>query len=192
MNNFLDLGLKTKELRIAFPLVFLVRMLVGLIMFVDPLFGWILSQLFDYLDAVVLDQIYGIGRVGYTKVDKIMDLGVDLIMLAVSVKYGSFVPLLFLLIFRTVGQIVYWKTEKQWTLILFPNFFDSYWFWTVVLIPFNLPHSVIFLKSLWGLVILMSLKAIHEFFNHYFYPKYIYPLSMQYVWAPLKKKVHLS
>lgn len=189
MKDLFDFGLKTAKLRLAFFGVFLARMLMGLIMFVNPLGGWVISQVLDYLDAVVLDQIYGIGRVYYTRIDKVMDLGVDIIMLAVSWNFGSFLPLLALIIFRTIGQFVYWKTGKQWIFILFPNFFESYWLWTVIVIPLTIPGSLLFLKGFWGLTILLLIKLFHEVFNHYLYPKYIYKHSMDKVWKPIKSKI---
>lgn len=191
MYDFFNLGLKTPKQRIAFYLTFLARFLEAFLMFPSPLFGWLLSGLFDYLDAVVLDQMFEIGRVAYTRADKVMDLGVDLVMLGVSIKYGSFLILLFLLLYRITGQIVYWRTEKQWVLIFFPNFFESYWLWSVLIVSLKLSESFALIKGVWGLVILMILKILHEVYNHYIYPKYLYSLSMRNIWKPIKERIEL-
>lgn len=175
--------LKTKQLRHPlFWLMFFARIGVGFSLFLIPFTGWLLSNLLDYLDSIVWDHMLKMGRNLYELLDKYVDMAVNVIMLMVSISYGSFWPLLALLVFRLLGQKFFWRTHNEIYLVLFPNFFEAYWVWSVALTVLSLPPSLSFLESTNGLIFLGALKLIHEIYVHYLYPKYFFEISMKYVW----------
>lgn len=158
----------------AFLLTVFLRIGASYFFFVDPWIGWVIWITLDALDSIPLRNYARLTIMEYEIFDKYLDDVVYLVMLLSSIKYGVFWPLLGLLFARMIGEILFFKTKDEKYLIYFPNLFEPYWFWTVVVISPLSPSVLEIFKDTNGLIYLVLLKMIQEFIKHYFGPKYIF------------------
>lgn len=115
--NSIDLSFVWNPLSL---IVILARVASALYILVSPVWGYIWTVLFDYIDAIVFLHVQGISRRQYHYVDKNLDFVYFAVMLVVDSKYGLFIPLSLLLLYRLIGQYLYLQTHKITTFIFFP------------------------------------------------------------------------
>ena len=139
--------------------------------YVNPFLGLALYMVFDGCDTFILEDFGGLNYFEYENLDKVIDSVTFLILLPIGFKYGVFYALLALLIFRLLGTFIYLLRRNEKYLILFPDFYISFLFFTIILketglYPKNNLSEYIFLLA--GLIIFqLSMEIVY----HYVYPK---------------------
>ena len=152
--------------------VTVVRLLVPASILCWPLWGLLASTVVDMYDwkfvYVVTDQ----DMVIYQAWDKVMDLYYWLFALwivrswkdswARKVAVGLFS-------YRVVGMVLYWLTQWRSLLAIFPNVFENFVIWCLVLFMLT-KREKLFLTYLQKIAMLIALiipKLIHEYFQHF-------------------------
>lgn len=147
-------------------IVGLVRFSAAFLMYWNILWGWILSAFLDIIDCNILMQWGTLTSLQYQKADKVIDLLVQLVMLAIAFPSKYFVFLLVLYFLRFVGQALFWKTANDKFLILFPNIFETFWLWLICIpslgIPFLIQPTIYF----FCLLVLLIVKITQELIVH--------------------------
>jgi len=157
------------------PLVWavtLARLLAACYILVNPFWGTVLSVIFDYLDGRFLLGLLEIKWLKYQLWDKVLDWLTYLAELAVTVRYGVFWPMLLLLAYRTVGQILLFKYQRTIFFVIFGNYFEMAFFW---LLLFHPQIELIDLRAPqpWNILALFFLfKLFNELYLHYWWPLY--------------------
>jgi len=152
--------------------VIILRVLASLLIYIQPLLGIMIYVLFDSYDTLLLEDIGGMTYMEYERLDKIVDSATFLILLPLGLKYGNFAVLVALLIFRLVGTLIFYVKKKEYYLILFPNFFVSYLFLTIVLkeiVSEPVGKSLYFV----AMILLVFFQLSLEILYHYVYPHYL-------------------
>lgn len=147
------------------------------IVFINPLWGYIVYIILDIADGQILPNFAGMSPLVYHIWDKYVDLFVFIVMLFSSVSYGVFNLLLILLLYRLIGQIIFWKTKNDRYLLAFPNMFEVVWLWAVVGKQINLTQKLNNIQYVNLLIILIVLKEFQELLVHLWGPKKIFPFS---------------
>ena len=156
-------------------LILLTRVLSAVYILFDPVWGFISSTFFDWFDWYILENKTKVLTVPqYQRWDKNVDWFMYSAMLVSGIWYGSSGLLLVLFIFKLIGHLVYLKTEDRKIFILFPNFLEGAFIWTVFLKTSGTP----------GLLILILLEFVKEIWMHFVKPWYIksfgYPRFLGY------------
>lgn len=133
------------------------RLLIALSIFINPLWGVILSMIADWVDSQILLHGVGITREQYQLWDKNVDWFAYAVELSVAASWGLYLPFFLLLFWRFVGQFMFLKTRKRWMFILFPNYFEVAFFWLVLFYPE---------RPMGWLIAILLLKQIHEIALH--------------------------
>jgi len=170
-------------------IVIVLRLLAAFYIYFNPLRGFIWTMLIDWWDCYFFKHRARMSWQEYHELDKYLDWVSYLVMLVTSVRYGSFVILFALLLFRLIGQALFLKKKKTIYFLLFPNMFEMAFLWFVILKGlFNVSGS----DWIW-LIILFVVKELQEIYLHYLWPRYLktkgYPKWLQrlgyedhYIW----------
>ena len=164
----------------------LVRLVAGLVIFVNPWIGWLLYLFFDLFDFVPWCRIAGLTQEEYEFLDKRIDSVNYFTMLLASFTYGFFPILIVFYLYRVIGENIFYKKGKRKYLILFPNLFEVFWVWYIVLPNINILPALAILSGIWGLYLLILVKVLQEFFCHLIGPKYIFPWNQKVFWSKIK------
>lgn len=144
-------------------IVIAARVSAAVYIYFNPLWGFILTLLFDLSDSMLVTRTVKPDRMSYNKLDKSLDWVGYFFMLLTGIKFGIFWPLFLLLAFRLAGQILFVRTKSERFFILFPSFFEATFVWLVLMDGKNL---------IW-LIILLAIKESQEISLHYFFPLYL-------------------
>lgn len=141
------------------------RLLSAPLIFISPLSAIILSVFLDIIDADFAYQV--ISKKKYELIDKNLDLWWFInIMIYSALNFPDYkIYLLFLFIFRAIGQLIYYLTNSRRILIFFPNFFE----WIFFLIFIGKNYFPIILTTQNYILISLSIviiKIIQEWFLH--------------------------
>jgi hypothetical protein len=153
-----------KNKLIILAVIFL-RILSAVFIVINPLWGFILFIIFDYLDAYFLEHIAGMGWNTYQQLDKKIDIIGLLAMVYWGYLSGAFLPFFGFLIYRLIGEVVFFYTKKQSTLLFFPNFIEPFFLWRILITGAG--------RSLTLLIILLILQVLIEYYLHIFWPNYL-------------------
>lgn len=153
--------------------IIVIRVSFALYMFISPIWGYLLTVIWDYLDAVVLLHIEHVSRKQYHYVDKNLDFVYFTVMLIIGFTTSARVPLLVLFLYRLIGHVLFMRTGADVYFVLFPNFFEIVFVWVVLgqVIGFSSNLDSSFYWS-W-LIVLFLAKEIHEFSLHYLWANYL-------------------
>lgn len=143
--------------------VTIARLLIALYIFVNPLWGVILSMIADWVDSQILIHGIGITRAQYQLWDKNVDWFAYVVELSVAASYGVYLPFFLLLFWRFIGQFMFVRTHKRWVFVLFPNFFEVVFLWFILFYP-NRPIG-------WLIAIVIG-KQLHEISLHFLLPRH--------------------
>ena len=124
------------------------RLVVPLVILRAPLAGGIIAMLLDGADVILIELI-GLGGFGdhYHTLDKVLDSYYLAIELFVALRWKSpwaRLPAIALFAYRVIGVILFELTERRIMLFLFPNLFENWWLYCVVVERFwprLYPHS---------------------------------------------------
>ena len=153
-------------------IVIALRLLVPLTILRWPLFGGIASMLLDALDVVIVDAL-GLGGFGdhYAQLDKLLDTYYLTLELIVALRWESAwarVPAIVLYVYRGIGVIAFELTDQRPLLLVFPNLFENWWLYVVIVgkfFPRVYPRSVA--TTAIPLVVLLIPKLAQEYLLHY-------------------------
>jgi len=149
-----------------------IRLAAGLYLFVNPLWGFFWFLMADFWDAYIFKHKARMSWREYHTLDKNIDWFGYFCMFAVGVRAGYFFPLIYWLIFKLVGQIIFIKTHKTFYFIFFPNIFEMMFLWYVVLVGqlgfdgWGKPFSFWFILS-------VAIKEVQEIWLHFLWPNYL-------------------
>lgn len=153
--------------------VLIARIFFALYMFVSPVWGYIWTVAFDYVDAIVWLHTLHISKAQYQYVDKILDFVYFLVMLVIGSQYGVFFPLVVLFVYRLIGQVIFMKNQDVRTFVFFPNVFELLFVWTVLGTITEFTNGMTAGETRIWILVLFLIKEGHEIFLHYVLPKYL-------------------
>jgi hypothetical protein len=144
------------------------RIAAAVLILFNPVAGFIATLFFDYWDGYfyeMLPKLVEMPRPTYQKYDKMQDWFGYVTMWIVSFNYGIFPVLTLLLIYRLIGQIIYLKVKKQFVFVIFTNFFEAVFLWSVIF-----PLANIKPVFTW-LYVLLIVYILREVFLHIYWPR---------------------
>jgi hypothetical protein len=153
-------------------IVIALRILIPLSILRYPLAGGIAAMVIDALDVVLISVMH-LGGFGdhYAELDKALDSYYLTLELIVAFRWESpyaRVPAIALYVYRMIGVVVFELTHARVTLFIFPNLFENWWLYVVIVarfFPSLYPKS---LKSmLIPMIILLIPKMAQEYLLHY-------------------------
>ncbi|MBI5287997.1 MAG: hypothetical protein HY873_03370 [Chloroflexi bacterium] len=148
------------------------RIAVPLLILRAPLAGGLAAMLLDAFD-VVLVEVIGLGGFGshYSELDKGLDtyyLSLELIVALGWASAWARIPALVLFADRVLGVVLFEATHARWLLLVFPNMFENWWLYCVVVqrfFPRLYPRSVGTVAI--PMVLLLIPKLGQEWLLHY-------------------------
>lgn len=153
-------------------IIILLRLTVPLLILRHPLAGGIAAMLLDGLDVVLIELIPG-GSFGdhYHTLDKVLDSYYLTLELIVALHWKSPYakwPAVVLFVYRAVGVVLFELTNRRIMLFIFPNLFENWWLYVVIVERFRpklYPHSV---KSVViPMILLLIPKMAQEYLLHF-------------------------
>ena len=153
-------------------LVITLRVLVPLTIPRWPLFGGIASMIVDALDVVLIDLLSLGGFEGhYHQIDKVLDSYYLAIEFLVALRWENAWarwPAVVLFPFRMVGVVLFEITHHRIVLFAFPNLFENWWLYCIVVarfFPSLVPRS--WRSTLTPLLLLLIPKMAQEYLLHF-------------------------
>ena len=130
-------------------IIIALRLVVPLAIVRYPLAGGIAAVLLDGADVILIELIPG-GSFGghYHFLDKVLDsyyLGIELIVALRWKNPYTRWPAVALFIYRAIGVVLFELTRRRNMLFVFPNLFENWWLYVVIVEQFwprLVPHSV--------------------------------------------------
>lgn len=120
----------------AWIVVVIIRLLVPLTLLRWPLFGAIAAMVADALDVVMLN-LFGVQNYApYNTVDKFLDTYYLAIEAYISWRWTNQLARktsIFLFIYRLIGVILYEVTQVRLLLFIFPNLFENFFIFYLVM-----------------------------------------------------------
>lgn len=155
----------------------------------QPWWGWLLSFALDSFDYNIWVGLRKMTYAQYQTLDKIIDWSGYIIMqiyLMLNIADMRVAWLLFL--HRVVGFIIFEKTGNNKMFILFPNLFEAYYLWAVLV---GINGSYVWLGLLVGLKLLQEIHLHHWTFERLKrkngFPKYMH----RFGFAPINQVKNL-
>ncbi len=152
--------------------VTIVRLFVPLLMLRWSLGGLLASNVVDMYDWKFVNVMTDQDMMIYQSWDKAMDLYYWLFILwIVWLWKDSWIKkvAIGLFFYRLIGMILHWLTQKRFFLFIFPNVFENFVIWCLVLFLLNKKEefSLTSLQKVTMLIALIIPKLIHEYFQHF-------------------------
>jgi hypothetical protein len=147
------------------------RLIVPLLILKRPLAGGIAAMLLDGLDVVIV-ELFGPGGMGehYHSIDKVLDLYYLSLEAYVSFGWTQRIPrliALWLFGIRLVGVIVFELTGWRAALFVFPNLFENWFLFVLIVWRFFPGHNLNrWRTALTWLVVLYIPKVFQEYLLH--------------------------
>lgn len=148
------------------------RILAALYILVEPFWGFVAYLFFDFVDGYLFSKP-GLTTVQYMKFDRPLDWLGYLTMLVVVSNTRFFPFFLILLGFRLVGQIYYMKTSNVKYYILFPNFYEVFYVWFIVLYLLDGRYFIVGAREVLFLILLFIFQFIRELLIHKYQHDYL-------------------
>jgi hypothetical protein len=147
------------------------RLIVPLLILKRPLAGGIAAMLLDGLDVVIV-ELFGPGGMGehYHSIDKVLDLYYLSLEAYVSFGWTQRIPrliALWLFGIRLVGVIVFELTGWRAALFVFPNLFENWFLFVLIVWRFFPGHNLNrWRTALTWLAVLYIPKVFQEYLLH--------------------------
>lgn len=153
-------------------IVISIRLVGPLLIFRYWLVGGIVAMVLDTADVILIDAL-GLGGFGgnYAEIDKINDSYYYVIEFIVALRWTNrwmTIPAIGLFVFRVIGAILFEVTHDHVMLFFFPNMFENWWLYCVVVMkwfPKAIPHS--WKSVMVPMLILLVPKMGQEYLLHY-------------------------
>ena len=149
-----------------------VRLIVPVSILHWPLWGLLASSIIDMYDWKFVSVVTNQDMVFYQSWDKAMDLYYWFFVLwivwlwkddwARKIAAGLFS-------YRLIGMMLYWLTQWRFLLFIFPNVFENFVIWCLVLFLLTKKEKLFLthLQKITMLGLLIIPKLIHEYFQHF-------------------------
>jgi hypothetical protein len=153
-------------------IVIALRLLVPLLIFRWNLVGALLAMFLDTADVILVD-LMGIGGFEghYHTTDKLLDSWYLTIELIVALQWENpwaKWPAVVLFAYRAIGVVIFEITQARIALFIFPNMFENWWLYVVIVAKFWPRHSPSSLRSmLIPMLILLVPKMAQEYLLHF-------------------------
>lgn len=152
--------------------VIAVRLAMPLLILRCWLVGGIVAMLIDATD-VVLIEFLGLGGFGdhYAETDKLLDSWYYVLELVVALRWANpwmRIPTVALFLYRLIGALLFEVWGAHILLFIFPNLFENWWLYCVVVMkwfPRALPNS--WKSTLIPLIALLVPKMAQEYLLHF-------------------------
>lgn len=144
------------------------RLLLGPIIFLSVWFASVFTFLLDWVDGEFFKRA-GYPRSQYILYDKILDYYwyVFMIVYISLANVPSRNIFLFLFLFRSLGQTLFFLTKKEFYFIFFPNVFEIlFFFYLGTLIFPKLQPLMLYPKILYPLAVILIGVSIREYVLH--------------------------
>jgi hypothetical protein len=153
-------------------LVISIRLIVPLMIFRFWLVGGIVALVLDATDVIMVDlfSLGGFPAGGYAGIDKILDsyyYVIELIVVLAWTNRWMSVPAAILFAWRMIGAGLFEMTDDHAVLLIFPNMFENWWLYCVVVMkwfPRAVPHN--WRTLLVPMLILLVPKMAQEYLLH--------------------------
>ena len=152
-------------------IVIVVRILVPLLILRYSLVGGLAAMFVDATDVVMIELI-GLGGFGdhYSQLDKALDTYYLSLELFVALRWIGWTkwPAVFLFVYRVAGVVLFETTGTRWLLLVFPNLFENWWLYCVVVArfwPTLYPRSVKTVAI--PMILLLIPKLAQEYMLHF-------------------------
>ena len=122
------------DLPVGLLLIFLLRLLIPLTIFKWPLAGGLASAAVDALDTNLV-KLFGVEIPNYVSTDKVLDMYYLSIELIVSLRWTNSwakKTSIFLYVWRLVGVVAFELTQIRPLLFIFPNLFEHFFIYFVI------------------------------------------------------------
>ena len=170
--------MKKKIYVLIYLVIQLIRISSIIFFLIQPFFTWVVVTFLDYIDYH-FNLRSGMKYSKYQKIDKSLDFLNQFYLLITALFFGWEHVYIFIIMFiiRSVGDLLYFKTENEKYFFYFPNllepFFALYYLFVVMPESYNVLTLI--------LIILLSLvyKLIHEYIIHI--KLWIDPISKSYM-----------
>lgn len=153
-------------------LVIALRIAVPLLIFRYNIVGGLVAMQLDTLDVVLIDVLGMGGFEGhYHTTDKILDTWYLVIELIVAFRWDNpwtRWPAVVLFVYRMIGVVAFELTGERIALFIFPNLFENWWLYCVIVARFwpgLVPHS--WRSTVVPLGILLVPKMAQEYLLHF-------------------------
>lgn len=154
------------------PVLLALRLLGPLTIFRWPLAGGIAAMLLDMVDVIIVDALgtNALWDNSYTEIDKGLDtyyLAIEALVAWRWTNAWARWPALLLFVDRFVGAVAYELTEVRALLFLFPNLFENWWLYCVIVSRFwprLAPRSAASVAI--PLLFLLVPKMVQEYYLH--------------------------
>lgn len=160
---------KKQKYQTVFNACVILRLIFAPIIFIFPVFTAIFVFVIDWIDGDFFKRS-GRKHLQYSSIDKFLDYYWYIFILAyvlINNVPGKYV-LLFLFIYRTSGQLLYFYTKKRRYLFYFPNVFELYFYFYLLTIYIPQWQSYMYFpKTILPLAVLTLLIALpREYILH--------------------------
>ncbi len=153
-------------------IVIALRLLIPLLILRWPLAGGLTAMALDAFDVVIIELI-GRGGFGdhYPQLDKLLDTYYLTLALVVALGWASAwarIPAMCLYVYRVVGVVLFEVTGTRWLLLVFPNLFENWWLYCLIVarfFPSIYPRSVKTMAI--PMILLLIPKLGQEWLLHY-------------------------
>jgi hypothetical protein len=146
-----------------------VRIVGSLPVLIWPFWGGLLAMIDDQSDLFMMNLLHLGGVRDYQTFDKYLDQVYLLCFLIVSLRWRGWERKVSvgLYAYRFVGFVAFEATSARWLLLLFPNFFESWFMLTAARHEFDLDRRLGETKLLAAGAGLVALKIFQEYAIHY-------------------------
>ncbi len=153
-------------------IVISVRLIGPLLIFRYWLAGGILAMVLDTADVMLIDAL-GMGGFdgNYAEIDKISDSYYYVIEFIVALRWRHAwmtIPAVILFVYRIIGAVLFEITHDHVMLFFFPNMFENWWLYCVVVMkwfPRHIPHD--WRSMAVPMLILLVPKMAQEYLLHF-------------------------
>ncbi len=153
-------------------IVIALRLTIPLLILRYPLVGGIVAMILDALDVVIIELLH-LGGFGshYSELDKLLDSYYLTLELIVALRWTSpwaRIPAIVLYIYRGIGVIAFETSDTRVLLLVFPNLFENWWLYCLIVarfFPRIYPRS--WKSTMIPLVLLLIPKLGQEYLLHY-------------------------
>ncbi len=121
-------------------IIIALRLVIPLLILRYPLFGGLTAMVIDALDVVLIEAI-GLGGFGghYSELDKLLDSYYLTLEAIVAFRWTSAwarIPAIVLYVYRAIGVVAFETTDTRVLLFVFPNLFENWWLYVVIVARF--------------------------------------------------------
>jgi hypothetical protein len=153
-------------------IIIALRLVVPLLILRYALVGGLAALALDAADVVIIELI-GLGGFGdhYAELDKLLDTYYLTLEAFVARRWDSpwaRIPAIALYAWRTIGVILFETTGERWLLLVFPNQFENWWLYVVIVerfAPRLYPRSL--MTVMVPMVLMLIPKLFQEWLLHY-------------------------